>query len=220
MGTELEETRRQKVASSAWWVEWHRSGEIRRVPLTGHLTVGRSKLMDVVIDDPYVSRDHCVLELEDGGVRVDASLSTNLIVVDGRDMKLALFRQAGSFSIGQTVVQLRPASVAEDTTLHLSRTTPTLALRRSTRELLYADGTLVAQLSTSEATALSVIAARFPDAADHSEIARAIWGEPDYPRYLIHRLVQRLRDRMGDFGHLIENVRGAGYRLRGPLDLL
>jgi predicted component of type VI protein secretion system len=216
----LAETLGQNVASSAWWVEWHRSGEERRVPLTGRLTVGRSRLMDVVIDDPYVSREHCILQLEAGGVRVDASLSTNLIVVDGRDMKCAVFRQAGSFSIGQTLVQLRPASVAEDATLHLSRTSPMLTLRRSTRELLSADGTLVAQLSTSEAAALSVIASRFPDAADHPTIARAIWGEPDYPRYLIHRLVQRLRDRMGDFGHLIENVRGAGYRLRGPLDLV
>jgi DNA-binding response OmpR family regulator len=79
---------------------------------------------------------------------------------------------------------------------------------------------LIAQFSTSEAAALVVIASQFPDAADHARIARAIWGEPDYPRYLIHRLVQRLRDRMGDYGHLIENVRGAGYRLRGPINLI
>jgi DNA-binding response OmpR family regulator len=31
--------------------------------------------------------------------------------------------------------------------------------------------------------------------------------------------MQRLRDRLGDFGDLIENVRGAGYRLRGPMDM-
>jgi two-component system phosphate regulon response regulator PhoB len=135
-------------------------------------------------------------------------------------MKCAVFREAGSFSIGQSIISLRPISVAEDTTLHLSRTTPTLTLRRSTRELLSEDGTLIAQFSTSEAAALVVIASQFPDAADHARIARAIWGEPDYPRYLIHRLVQRLRDRMGDYGHLIENVRGAGYRLRGPINLI
>jgi hypothetical protein len=214
------ETSRLKASSGAWWVEWHRAGEVRRVPLTGRLTVGRSKRMDVVVDDPYVSREHCTLELVDGGVRADASLSTNLIVVDGRDMKCAVFRESGSFSIGQSIISLRPISVAEDTTLHLSRTTPTLTLRRSTRELLSEDGTLIAQFSTSEAAALVVIASQFPDAADHARIARAIWGEPDYPRYLIHRLVQRLRDRMGDYGHLIENVRGAGYRLRGPINLI
>lgn len=214
------EARRLKASSTAWWIEWHRSGVARRVPLTGRLTVGRSRLMGVVIDDPYVSREHCVLQLEDGVVRVDASLSVNLIVVDGREMKCVVFRQAGSFSIGQTVVQLRPVSAADDATLQMSHTTPTLTLRRSTRELLSADGTLLAQLSASEAATLDVIASRFPNAADQSAIARAISDNPDYPSYLIHRLVQRLRDRMGDYGHVIENVRGAGYRLRGPLNLL
>lgn len=207
-------------SAHAWWVEWHQAGEPRRVQLTGRLTVGRSKLMDVVVDDPYVSREHCTLELEGGSVCVDASRSMNLIVVDGRGMECAIFHEAGSFSIGQTIVLLRPASATQDTTLHLSRTTPTLTLRRSTRELLSADGTLVAQLSMSEAAALEAIVSRFPDAADHATLARAIWGEPDYPRYLIHRLMQRLRDRMGDFADLIENVRGAGYRLRGPMNLL
>jgi len=51
--------------------------------------------------------------------------------------------------------------------------------------------------------------ARYPDAADHSTIACAIWGEPDYPRYLIHRLMQRLRDRLGELRRPIENVRGS-----------
>ncbi len=124
-GIEMGATDPDRVASRAWWIEWFVGGKSRRVELTGRVSVGRSKLMDVVIDDPYASRDHCTLELEGGGVRVDASHSTNLIVVDGRDMKCAMFHQAGSFSIGQTLVQLRPASATQDTTLHLSRTTPT-----------------------------------------------------------------------------------------------
>ena len=212
-------TGRDNGSGRGWWVEWRTAGRLRRVELTRRLTVGRSQLMDVVIDDPYVSREHCTIEPEDGGVRVDASRSTNLICVDSREMKCAMFRARGSFSIGQTTLQLRPASETEDTTLHMGRTIPTLVFRRSTREMFSPDGTLIAQLSTAEAAGLEAIVARYPDAADHSTIACAIWGEPDYPRYLIHRLMQRLRDRLGDFGDLIENVRGAGYRLRGPMDL-
>lgn len=212
-------TGRDNVLGAEWWVEWHASGKVHTVRLIHRLTVGRSKLQDVVIDDPYVSREHCVLELDGAGVRVDASVGTNQICVDGREVKRATFRGTGSFSIGQTTVQLRPVSSTEDTTLHLDRATPTLTFRRSTRELLSADGTLIAQLSVSEAMALEAIATRYPDAADHATLAQAIWGEPDYPRYLIHRLVQRLRDRLGDFGDLIQNVRGAGYRLRGPMEL-
>jgi DNA-binding response OmpR family regulator len=175
--------------------------------------------MDLSVDDPYVSRQHCTLELEDGGVRVDASRSMKTIVVDGRELKCVVFRQAGSFSIGRTILQLRPSSWTEDTTLSMSRAIPLLTFRRSTRELLVADGTVVTQLSALEAAALEAIVARYPDCADHATMARAIWGEADYPRYLIHRLVQRLRDRLGDFGEMIENVRGAGYRLRGPVDI-
>lgn len=218
-GIELEVSGREKASSRGWLVEWHEAGKVRRVELTRSLRVGRSKLMDVVINDPYVSREHCTLVLEGRGVRVDASQSTNRIVVDGRDVECATFVEAGTFSIGQTVVELRPASAAQDTTLPLSRTTPTLVFRRSTRELYSPDGTLIAQLSVSESAALETIACRFPDVADHATLAKAIWGEPDYPHYLIHRLVQRLRDRMGDSAGLIDNVRGAGYRLLGPMEM-
>jgi len=206
-------------AGRRWWVEWSSAASHRSIELRGRVTVGRSKSMDVVVDDPYVSREHCAIELKDGGVHVDANLGTNVICVDGREMKQARFLRAGSFSIGQTTLRLRPQSDGEGTTLHLSRATPTLAFRRSTREVFSPDGTLIAQLSTSEAAALEAIAGRYPDAADHATLARAIWGDHDYPRYLIHRLIQRLRDRMGDSGDLIENVRGAGYRLRGPMDV-
>jgi hypothetical protein len=213
------ETGRGIGSSRAWWVEWQREGKSQSVRLTSRLTVGRSKLMNVVIDDPYVSREHCILQIENGGVRVDASHSMNLIVVDGREMECAMFQHSGSFLIGQTIVQLRPLSANDETTLHLSRATPMLTFRRSTRELLSADGTVIAQLSTSEAAALEAMVAQFPDAADHATLARAIWGEADYPRYLIHRLIQRLRERLGDFGDQIENVRGTGYRVRAPIDL-
>jgi pSer/pThr/pTyr-binding forkhead associated (FHA) protein len=175
--------------------------------------------MDVVIDDLYVSREHCVLELEDDGVRVDASKSVNRISVNGRPLEFALFSQAGTFTIGETAIHLRPASPSEDTTLVLSRSVPTLVFRRSTRELFAADGALIAQFSSHEGAALQAIVGAYPDAASTQQISSAVWGEPDYESYLIHRLMQRVRSRMGNFADLIENVRGAGYRLREPIDM-
>lgn len=209
---------RAEPAGQNWFVEWQIGRNSRCVELTRRLSVGRSKLMDVVIEDPYVSRDHCYLEIEGDGVRVDASHSTNMITVDEREMKCVLFRQAGAFSIGRTTVQIHKGD-AEGSTLHLSRVPVSLAFRRSTRELFSLDGTLIAQLAPAEGAILEAIAGRYPDAADHATISTAIWGEPDHERYLIHRLVQRLRERLGIHGDLIENVRGAGYRLKGPLDL-
>jgi hypothetical protein len=209
-----------QLSGTAWFVEWQVAGIRRVLELTGRLTVGRSKGMDVVVDDPYVSREHCVLEIDgSGSVRVDATCGSNVVTVDGRDLKLAVMRGTSSFSIGRTLIQLRQGGGAEDSTLHMSQARPTLTFRRSTRELFAPDGTLVAQLAPLEGSALETIAARFPDAADHVTLSLALWGEPDHERYLIHRMVQRLRDRLGDYGDLIENVRGAGYRLKGPIDL-
>jgi predicted component of type VI protein secretion system len=203
-----------------WWVEWHSGGEPRRVVLNGRLRLGRSAQADIVIEDPYVSREHCTLEVQDGGVLVDASRSVNRIRVNGREMECVHFAQAASFVVGGTSVEVRPIAVSDETTLYMTRPAPTLTFRRSTRELLAPEGTVIVQLSTHEAAALDAIASKFPDAADHDTIAAATWGEPDYPRYLIHRLMQRLRERLGDHADLVENVRGAGYRIRSPLDLL
>jgi DNA-binding response OmpR family regulator len=157
--------------------------------------------------------------LEGAGVRVDASRSLNRIRVNGQDHECVMFADAGSFVVGQTTVQMRPVSPTEDTTLQLTQRPPLLTLRRSTRELVAPDGTLIAQLSASEELALYEIAIRYPDAADHDSIGQSIWGQDAYDRYLIHRLVQRLREKLGDSADLIENVRGAGYRLRAPLEL-
>ena len=187
--------------------------------LSNRLTLGRSPAMDVVIEDPYISREHCTLELAGEGVLVDASKSLNRVRANGLELQSVVIAEPGSFIVGQTTVSLRPVAPTEDTTLLLGRSPGQLSFRRSTRELFAPDGTLIAQLSTAEGSALCQIAARYPDAADHDSIGQAIWGEGCYDRYLIHRLVQRLRDRMGDYAAQLENVRGAGYRLRAPLEL-
>ena len=208
-----------KASGHAWWIEWRDARGFRRVSLTGHLKVGRSQQMNVIIDDPFVSREHCTLDIDGDGVRVDARGSKNEIALDGNFLDCVIFKRAGAFVIGETTIHLRPASATQDTTLQLSRTAPTLILRRSTRELFALDGTLVAQFSAQEAAALCAIAESFPDVADTARISTAVWGEPDYDTVLIYRLMQRVRGRMGDFATLVENVRGAGYRLTGPMDL-
>jgi hypothetical protein len=204
---------------SVWWIDWTDARGSRRVALTRRLSIGRSPTQDVVLDDIYVSREHCTIALEDGTVRVDASRSVNRIVVNGRMVETAVFASAGSFAIGETTIHIRPAGAAEDTTLPLSSARASLVFRRSTRELLAFDGTLISRFSTQEAAAFGVIASSYPDAAPTQAISTAVWGEPDYESYLIHRLMQRVRLRMGDSATLVGSVRGAGYRLLGPVDM-
>jgi hypothetical protein len=201
----------------SWWVEWSDAHGTRRVPLAGRLTVGRSRRSDVVVDDLYVSREHCVIELDGDDVRVDASRSMNKILVEGELLDDALFMSPGSFTVGETTIALLAADDEEATRL-LERPAG-LRYRRSTRELFGPDGSVVAQFSAQEGAAFAAVVSAYPDAASTAQISTAVWGEPDYESYLIHRLFQRIRRRIGDHAELVENVRGAGYRLRSPIDL-
>jgi hypothetical protein len=210
----------------SWWVEWPDGHGIRRVQLVGRLTVGRSRQSDVVVDDMYVSREHCVVELDGDDVRVDASKSVNGVLVGGRLLESACFTEPGTFTIGETTITLTTTADADEATRLLARPepgaaakAPRLGYRRSTRELFGPDGALVAQFSAQEGAAFGEIASRYPDAASTAQISTAVWGEPDYETYLIHRLLQRIRRRMGGHADLIENVRGAGYRSRDRIEL-
>ena len=123
-----------------------------------------------------------------------------------------------SFSVGRTPIAVRVTQADADTTLILRPEPRRLSLRVSTRELLDSDSEVVARFSTAEAAAFVILAERHPDAADHAAIGHAVWGDYPYDQYQIHRLLQRIRLRL-PARDLIENVRGAGYRLTEPIDL-
>jgi len=203
----------------SWWVEWSDAHGPHRVALAGKLSVGRSRQSDIVLDDMYVSREHCVIELDGEGVRVDASKAVNRVMVDGELVDSASFSAAGAFTIGETTIALLTTDDDDEATRLLERPASVLRYRRSTRELLAADGTLVAQFSAQEGAAFGAIVAAYPDAASTARISTAVWGEPDYESYLIHRLVQRIRRRIGEHADQVENVRGAGYRIRSAIEL-
>jgi DNA-binding winged helix-turn-helix (wHTH) protein len=131
---------------------------------------------------------------------------------------MATLDDGGAFTVGQTVLRVRRSEALEsDATLRLEHEAPALTLRRSTRELVNRQGVVVAALSESEGAALAALALSYPDAASHEDLGRAVWGDLGYDRYQIHRLLTRLRQRLGDQAELLENVRGAGYRLTGPI---
>jgi hypothetical protein len=203
----------------AWWVEWQTEGRRQRAQVVGELTIGRSAPMDVVLDDPYASRQHCVIRIVDGRPFVDARGSLNQIRVNGQLVKTASLSEGASFTVGRTPLRVRFEGRTGDTTWFLRDTQSSLRLRRSTRELIGRDDEVLVRFSNAESAALAAVAGRHPDAADHAEIGHAVWGEYPFDQYQIHRLFQRIRQRLGARGDMIENVRGAGYRLREPIDL-
>lgn len=161
-----------------------------------------------MLDDPYVSRSHCTVEVYGTYAVVDASGSLNQIRVNGNDVEVATLASGDAWIVGHTTLRVVAADDRGcDTTLKLdARTT-------STRELVGPNGMPLLQFSPSECLAFEVLARKFPDAASHAELGSHIWGGLGYDQYQLHRLMQRIRQRLGSNGEVLENVRGAGYHL-------
>ncbi|MGD9485262.1 FHA domain-containing protein [Streptomyces sp. TRM70308] len=85
----------------------------------GHVRVGRSADADVVLDDPDVSRLHCVVTVtESGSVTVADLNSTNGTTADGVPVgeRPAALRPGASVRVGESVLRLRtdPVRLAPD----------------------------------------------------------------------------------------------------------
>jgi DNA-binding winged helix-turn-helix (wHTH) protein len=177
----------------------------------------------VLEGDPYVSRRHCIIR--PGGARLVVELcpeARNLLIVGEAEVSQAIFMERGSFVVGTTVVNAWNVDLIEEEPTHeLPRKSKRadFVLVSSTRELVDRAGTLLARFSASEFVAFSTLARRYPDAADHRALGKAVWGDVGYDQYQLHRLLQRIRVRLGDVSSILENVRGAGYRLRQPVDV-
>lgn len=202
-----------------WCVEWSEAGWTKRALIADALTIGRSDDASIRVNDPYVSRRHCTIRLVDGTPVAEAAESLNRIRVAGEDFASVKLGEGDVFVLGRTAFIVRRVH-GDETTQLLRDEGKRFHLRASTRELLDHEGTLIAQFSASEFAALDATVRRYPDAASHSDIARAVWGELGYDPYQIHRLMQRVRQRLGNASHLLENVRGAGYRLSAPIETL
>lgn len=210
------------MTSPQWSIEWQSAFGRERRPLDRRLLVGRAAECDIVLSDPFVSRRHCTIGVEDGQAYVDARAALNRVFIDGREVEVAVLGAGQSFRVGATDFRVWgpvgndvPTERLEYDALDL----PLLVLRISTRELVDHEGTLIARFSPAECLAFVELARHFPDAASHAALGRAIWAGDGFDLYQLHRLLQRVRTRLGDAGALVESVRGAGYRVRMPVGI-
>lgn len=205
-----------------WWVEWQDERGPQRALISKRSTLGRARQSDIVIGDPYVSRSHCVLEPRPEGLFVDARQSLNHVESGGKQVEAVLLGAGGRFMVGKTVLRVAGRESSDDeSTLELDKHAPAvLVLRASTRELLDVEGTLMAQFAPMEFRAFLVLARAYPHAVPNNVLGNAIWGEGQFDVFQLHRLLQRVRARLDRAGGLVENVRGAGYRVQLRIDVL
>lgn len=201
------------MTTSVLWLEWSGAGRAGRIVANASLRVGRGVGFEVpLVTDPFASREPTFIEPCEEGLRLDARGTLNGVVVRGRPVQTADIRSGESFVIGSTTFYVVAGPRPEDDTKDIRSGGP-LVFRTSARELITQAGLVVAQFSTSESQAFAAVAAAFPQVASHEEVGNAVWGRNAYDRYQVHRLLQRVRLRMGDWGNSLSNVRGTGYRL-------
>lgn len=210
---------KQLVKPGPWLIDWRDGNTTHRIEIRGVLTIGRDDTASIRVSDPYVSRRHCTVSVVNGRPLVDAGGSLNRVRVRGSDFSQVALDEGDVFVLGKTSFRVHRGG-DERTTILLRDTSPRLLLRQSTRELFDHESTLIAKFSLSEYAAFECTASSFPNAASYDDIAQAVWQGLGYDPYQIHRLMQRIRQRLGNTSHVLANVRGTGYRLTEPIGRL
>jgi DNA-binding response OmpR family regulator len=72
-------------------------------------------------------------------------------------------------------------------------------------------------LTTLELRLLQYLMVQRDHAITRATLLERVWGvDPDAETRTVDTHVKRLRAKLGDAGHLLETLRGVGYRLRDP----
>lgn len=95
------------------WLEWQRAGVVARLPLDRALVIGRDPSSDVCLVEPTVSRRHAVVSLVGGQPFVDASGSTNGIVLESGRTDRAALSPGQTFRVGDTGFRVVGAPVGQ-----------------------------------------------------------------------------------------------------------
>lgn len=101
----------------------------RSFPLFGHsiFMIGRQQGYDIYLpDDPYLSRAHCMIEVNPPLARIVDLGSKTGVRVNGRPVAQANLRDGDEVRVGKTAFRVRTPAAPGSSTLELEGTPPTL----------------------------------------------------------------------------------------------
>jgi hypothetical protein len=175
-------------------------------------TIGRSDECDVVLDFNYISRLHARVERGDGGYTIVDNDSRNGTYVNGRRIAGPQRLASGDLiGIGGISVTFLDSAVPDRSrTLPLPEGCP-IRCDESTREAWIGDRKVTARLSAQEFKLLLLLSTHYGTVCPRDMLAMAIWGEGNYEYNMLHRLVHRLKQKLGDQQGVIRSVPGVGY---------
>jgi FHA domain/Transcriptional regulatory protein, C terminal len=196
-------------------------GQQHDFPLTKAVTtIGRSPECDLVLDYAYVSRLHTKIEKSRNGWTVIDCGSINGTVVNGRRISEAqVLAPEDDIALGDIRLTFA-ASMQGGASTAFFRPSPAdspIRCDSSSWQVWIGDGLLETRLSLQEFGLLSLLSSRFGRICTRDELGTALWGRGKYDFNLLHRLVHRLKEKLGpEYSAWILSVPGLGYKLIGP----
>ena len=196
------------------------SGSRREISLAGGVvTIGRSPECTLVLDFNYISRVHARVEHADSGYVVTDTGSTNGTFLNGERIVAPRRLASGDYiAIADVSITFLESDVEE-----VSRTLPMpddcpVRCDPLTREVWVDDLKMDRRLSVQEFALILILSNRYGSVCSRDELAMAIWGAGNYDYNMLHRLVHRLKQKLGDQHDVVRTVPGVGYVVGvGPL---
>lgn len=79
-----------------------------RVMSSSHFTIGRSPECEfIIVNDPKCSRRHASVTITDQGVEIRSLNEKNLVIINGKDVEMAVLKDGDVFTIGETDIRYR-----------------------------------------------------------------------------------------------------------------
>lgn len=186
------------------------------------VTFGRAPECDLVLDYTYISRVHARIEQSrDQYVLVDCG-STNGTLVNGRRVQqMQLLDSGDQITMGDIAISFMLAQPGQATTTFFRPPSADSPIRcdSASWQVWIGDDLLEQRLSLQEFELLSLLTSRYGRLCTRDELGMAIWGRNNYEFNMLHRLVHRLKQKLGpEHEDLIVAVAGKGYRLAPPGD--
>ncbi len=180
--------------------------------------LGRAPGNDIVLQDPFASRQHAEIIWEEGRYRIRDLGSKNGVWINGQRVQEAWLEDGCLLQLAETQFRFH------DPAATLTQPALTAASRRGLwvdpeRREVWVDGKRVdPPLSPTQFDLLLFLWRARGRAVSKDELARYVWAATEGVVYdgTIDRMVSRLRARLGDQAQpprFIHTVRGFGFRL-------
>jgi pSer/pThr/pTyr-binding forkhead associated (FHA) protein len=180
--------------------------------------IGRADDCDIVLDYASVSRQHARIEQDEGGnYRLADCGSTNGTFLNGRRLASAhRLNHGDQFSIGNVTVRFVDGSGANAAS--------TLRGGPGKAQPIWCDPAswtvwlnekpVEFRLSAQEFQLLDLLTSRYGQVCGRDQLGDAIWGRGNYDINMLHRLVRRVREKLGpEYAPWVASVPGLGYKI-------